>query len=94
MASYSAAFLFLGDGVAQCMVFTSQFEKRQIEDLGFRAASIQQNLQMQVGEASTLASVNQTALSQQLKELSNLFHTDIILYDDFGGRLLPLVLHI
>ena len=79
-------FCFLVTGSLSVWFFTSQFEKRQIEDLGFRAASIQQNLQMQVGEASTLASVNQTALSQQLKELSNLFHTDIILYDDFGGQ--------
>lgn len=66
--------------------FLNQFKKKQIDELSFRAASIQQNIQSKLDIRENLDEVSAKELHKWAEELSNLFQTDIVFYDENGGQ--------
>lgn len=66
--------------------FLNQFKKKQIDELSFRAASIQQNIQNKLDIRENLDEVSANEMHKWAEELSSLFQTDIVFYDENGGQ--------
>ncbi|MCQ2208227.1 MAG: HAMP domain-containing histidine kinase [Paludibacteraceae bacterium] len=68
------------------LFFTDQYRNKSITTMSEQANSIERDLQQKIGFASSLHSVDYKRLSQDLKDLSNLFSSDILLYDVSGRQ--------
>ncbi|MCR5569475.1 MAG: HAMP domain-containing histidine kinase [Paludibacteraceae bacterium] len=79
-----SAFVVLA--VISMFFFTDQYRNKSIITMSEQANSIERDLQQKIGFASSLHSVDYKRLSQDLKDLSNLFSSDILLYDAAGRQ--------
>lgn len=66
--------------------FMAQYKSKTVSGMSEQAGSIQLNLQQKVGFASSLNTVDLRRLSQDVKDLSNLFRADIVVYDASGRQ--------
>lgn len=66
--------------------FMGQYKSKAINSISEQANSVQLNIQQKVGFLTSLHSADYRRLAQDLKDLSNLFRTDIILYDAYGRQ--------
>lgn len=78
-----SAFMVLA--VATFPFFMDQYEKSQFSEIKENAIAVQQNVQAVVGLSDNLSDQRMTLFSK-IKELSNLFQLDVVLYD-VNGRL-------
>ncbi|MBP3716270.1 MAG: HAMP domain-containing histidine kinase [Paludibacteraceae bacterium] len=79
-----SAFVILA--VISMFFFTDQYRNKSITTMSEQANSIERDLQQKIGFSSSLHNVDYKRLSQDLKDLSNLFSTDILLYDAAGRQ--------
>lgn len=66
--------------------FTDQYRNKSITTMSEQANSIERDLQQKIGFSSSLHSVDYKRLSQDLKDLANLFSSDVLLYDVSGRQ--------
>ncbi|MCK9156107.1 MAG: HAMP domain-containing histidine kinase [Paludibacteraceae bacterium] len=71
-------------GAISVSYFLIQYKKKQIGELSMKANSVQQNLQERLGESESFTDVPIEDLNLMLRDVSNLFHIDIMLYDKKG----------
>ena len=71
-------------GALSVTYFLNQYKKKQISELSLKANSMQQNLQERLGEGESLSDVPIEDVNLMLRDVSNLFHLDIMLYDNNG----------
>ncbi len=85
VAPILAAFLVLA--IATFPFFLDQYEKSQFSEIKEKSISVQQNVQRMVGLEGNITKES-SDLFLKIKELSNLFQLDIVLYDKDGRMMM------
>lgn len=80
-------FAFLVLGACSMYFFQGQYKGKAVSGMSQEASSIQLNLQQKLGFCTSLDAVDQRRFSQDVKDLSNLFQADVVIYDLKGREI-------
>ncbi|MBQ0029359.1 MAG: HAMP domain-containing protein [Bacteroidales bacterium] len=72
-------------GVFSVMFFMEQYKQKMVRDMATQAITVEKKLQQQIG-FSSMDKVDSKRLFKDIKDLSSLFHVEILVFNNHGGQ--------